>query len=400
MPTQMGHNSNTQTGEEGVRVTEEKKLNTLRTDWRKALNELGPRFAKRAAAYDSSDEFVAENYAEMRQARLFSALVPAELGGGGLAYSEVCSLIRGLGRCCGSTALTFAMHAHLLAAALWGHRRGKPGEKLLRSVASGEKVLVSTGANDWLNSGGSLQRCEGGYLFTGNKYFASGCLAGDLLITGGQYNDPIAGLQVLHFSIPLSAEGIHIDRVWKTLGMRGTGSHTIVLENVFVPEQSVTLQRPCGEYHQVWNVILTVALPLICAAYVGVAEAASEVACVDAASKGDDGIRSVLIGEMENELTTAQIALESMIANVNDLDVEPGIHQANRALIRKTLVAEAVRRTACKAMEASGGGSYFRASELERLMRDVEAAQFHPMPAKKQQRFTGRLAMGLDPIAP
>jgi len=120
---------------------------------------------------------------------------------------------------------------------------------------------------------------------------------------------------------------------------------------------------------------------------------------MEAASHGDDGVSAVLIGEMENELTTAQIALDSMIANVNDLDVEPGIHQANRALIRKTLVAEAVRRTAGKALEASGGRAYFRASGLERLLRDAEAAQFHPMPPKKQQRFTGRLAMGLDPIA-
>jgi alkylation response protein AidB-like acyl-CoA dehydrogenase len=399
MPSQTGHSSNTETGEERVQVTEQEKMKTLQPDWRRALNELGPRFAKRAAAYDSSDEFVAENYAEMRKKRLFSALVPTELGGGGVSYSEVCNLIRGLGRCCGSTALTFSMHSHLLSAALWGHRHGKPGEKLLRSVASGETVLVSTGANDWLYSNGSLQSCDGGYRFTGSKPFASGCLAGDLLITSGQHNDPVAGLQVLHFSVPLSAEGIHVNRVWKTLGMRGTGSHTIILENVFVPEQSVTLRRPCGEYHQVWNVVLTVALPLICAAYVGVAEAAAEIACVEAASHEDDGVNAVLIGEMENELATAQIALDSMIANVNDLDVEPGIHQANRALIRKTLVAEAVRRTTSKALEASGGRGYFRASGLERLMRDAEAAQFHPMPAKKQQRFTGRLAMGLDPIA-
>jgi acyl-CoA dehydrogenase len=376
----------------------EQEMNALPLDWKNVLAELGPRFARRAAEYDSSYEFVAENYTEMREARLFSALVPRELGGGGVSYSEVCSLIRGLGRGCGSTALTFSMHAHLLSAALWGYRHGKPGEKLLRSVVSGEKVLVSTGANDWLQSSGSLQCCDGGYLFTGSKPFASGCLGGDLLITSGQYDDPVAGLQVLHFSVPLSAEGIHVNRVWKTLGMRGTGSHTVVLENVFVPEQSVTLRRPYGEYHQVWNVILTVALPLICAAYVGVAEAAAEIARAEAASHGDDGVNAVLIGEMENELTTAQIALDSMIANVNGLNVEPGIHQANRALIRKTLVAEAVRRTTSKALEASGGSGYFRALGLERLMRDAEAAQFHPMPAKKQQRFTGRLAMGLDPI--
>src|ERR671912_713514 len=97
-------------------------------DWKQALTDLGPGFAARASAYDAADGFVAENYAQMQEARLFSALVPEELGGGGVSYSGVCELIRGLGRCCGSTALTFSMHQHLLAAALWNYRHGKPGE--------------------------------------------------------------------------------------------------------------------------------------------------------------------------------------------------------------------------------------------------------------------------------
>lgn len=369
-------------------------------DWNQTLADLGPAFAERAAVYDSSDGFVAENYSDMRDAKLFSVLVPKELGGGGLSYREVCSLIRGFGSCCGSTALTFSMHQHLVATALWNYRHGKPGEGgLLRAVADGEKVLVTSGASDWLTSNGSLERCEGGYRFTAKKVFASGCLAGDVLITSGQYDDPGSGRQVLHFPVSMSAEGIYIDRVWKAMGMRGTGSHTIILESVFIPEQSIALRRPCGAYHPVWNVILTVALPLICAAYVGVAEAVAEKARASAALKGDDGVSALLIGELENELTTAQIALESLIANVNDLDVEPGLEHANRALIRKTIVAEAVKRTADKALEATGGSGYFRASGIERLLRDAQAAQFHPMQAKKQHRFTGRLAMGLDPVA-
>lgn len=368
-------------------------------DWRHALGELGPAFAARAASYDGSDGFVGENYAQMRAARLFSALVPEELGGSGLPYSEMCRLIRGLGRSCGSTALAFSMHQHLLAAALWSYRHGKPGEALLRAVATGEKVLVSTGATDWLSSNGTLVACPGGYQFTARKVFASGCLVGDLLITSGQYDDPHAGRQVLHFPVPMTARGISIDRVWETMGMRGTGSHTVVLNDVFVPEQAISLRRSCGEYHPVWNVILTVALPLICAAYVGVADAAAEKARALAAQKGDDGVSAFVIGEMENELATADIALESMIANANDLDVEITVEHANRSLIRKTILSEAVRRTVDKALEASGGAGYFRSSGLERMRRDVEAVQFHPMPAKKQIRFTGRLALGLDPVA-
>ena len=102
---------------------------------------------------------------------------------------------------------------------------------------------------------------------------------------------------------------------------------------------------------------------------------------------------------MQNELTTAQIGLESMIANTGGFDADMTIERANGALIRKTIVAEAVRLTSEKALEASGGSGYLRSSGIERLLRDVEAAQFHPMPAKEQKLFTGRLAMGLDPVS-
>ena len=368
-------------------------------DWKQTLAELGPAFSERAAAFDASDTFVDENYADLRRAKLFSALVPEELGGGGMAYSEVCSLVRGLGRYCGSTALTFSMHQHPLAAALLNHRRGKPGEELLRTVAMDEKVLAVTGGGDWLSSNGTLERCEGGYIVNARKPFTSGCLAADLLISSAQFNDPVVGLQVLHFPVPMTAKGVRIDRVWETMGMRGTGSHTVVLENVFVPENAISLRRPCGEYHPVWNVVLTVALPLICSAYVGVAEAAAEKARASAARKGDDGFAPFLIGEMENGLTVAQMALESMISDVNELDIAPTLEHANKAVMRKTIVVEAVKRTAEKAMEASGGGGYMRSSGLERMIRDAYAGQFHPMQPKKQHSFTGRLAMGLAPIA-
>jgi alkylation response protein AidB-like acyl-CoA dehydrogenase len=51
-----------------------------------------------------------------------------------------------------------------------------------------------------------------------------------------------------------------------------------------------------------------------------------------------------------------------------------------------------------KAVEIVGGGAYFRRSRLERLWRDVQAAQFHPLPESKQLVFTGRVAMGLSPV--
>jgi acyl-CoA dehydrogenase len=151
--------------------------------WVQVARELGPRFAERAAAHDAEDRFVAENVADLKAARLYSAAVPAELGGGGASHSEVCAVLRELGRHCGSTALVLSMHQHLVAAAVWRWRNGKPAEKLLRKVAEGELALVSTGAAEWLGSNGTLRPVEGGYRLDARKVFSSRSPAGDLLIT-------------------------------------------------------------------------------------------------------------------------------------------------------------------------------------------------------------------------
>jgi alkylation response protein AidB-like acyl-CoA dehydrogenase len=359
------------------------------------IDQLGEGFASRAAEHDASDRFVSANWAELRREKLFSAMVPASLGGGALPYSHMCYLIRKIARHCSSTALAFSMHQHLVAAAVWNFRHGNPGEKLLRRVGEGETVLVSTGANDWLESSGTLEACEGGFRFSGSKAYASGCPAGDLLITSGRYNDPSQGWQVLHFSLPLRAEGVRIEENWKAMGMRGTGSHIVVLENVFVPGETIGLRRPLGKYHNAWNVVLTVALPLITAAYVGIADAAATIARRISMNHRDD-LSAMLVGQMENEHTTGVLAFESMIALADDLDFEPSVLKTSEILVRKTVATQAVIRTANKALEVAGGRGYLRSSGLERLVRDAYAGQFYPLPPAKQHLFTGRVALGLD----
>src|SRR5215471_20100535 len=91
---------------------------TTRADLVAVARELGERFAARAARHDSDDSFVAENYADLKSHHLFSAGVPADLGGGGASHAELCAVLRTLGRSCGSTALALSMHTHLVAAAV------------------------------------------------------------------------------------------------------------------------------------------------------------------------------------------------------------------------------------------------------------------------------------------
>src|SRR5260221_14669852 len=110
---------------------------TTNSDWVATAKRLSDDFATRAAKHDSDDSFVAENYAALREAKIFSAPIPADLGGGGATYAEHAAIIRTIARGCGSTALAYSMHSHLLQATIWRHRHKatRPAEPLRLRVA-------------------------------------------------------------------------------------------------------------------------------------------------------------------------------------------------------------------------------------------------------------------------
>ena len=360
---------------------------------------IGPRFAEGAAERDQGDVFVAEHYDVLKEHKVFSALVPVDLGGGGVRHSAMCAFLRQIAHYCPSTALALSMHQHLVAAAAYNHRNGRPGKKLLERVVAGETVLISTGANDWMELNGTAELADGGFRVRARKPFGSGSPKGGVLVTSAPYDDPKNGRQVLHFAVPFTAPGVSLADDWRTLGMRATGSHTIILDNVFVPDDAVALRRPCGRFHPAWNVILIVAMPLIMSVYAGVAEAAAAIGRDQASKRQGDPAVPYLLGELTNELTTVQLAMDDMVRLANDFDFAMTLEVANAVLVRKTIVAEHVLATVEKALEAAGGAGFYRKTGLERLLRDAHGAQFHPLTRKRQHRFTGRITLGLDPIA-
>ena len=99
-------------------------------------------------------------------------------------------------------------------------------------------------------------------------------------------------------------------------------------------------------------------------------------------------------GEMENELRTARMAVESMIQIASEASPNP--ETTNEIAIRRTIAGRATIRTVEKAMEVASGAAFFRSLGLERLFRDVQAARYHPLTEKKQLEYTARYTLGLD----
>lgn len=382
--------------------TETEIETTNRTDrstgtWTELARLVGLDLAADVAANDADGIISAAAFTQLRAAGITSALVPAEFGGGGATYAEMGAILRELARHDPSTAVTLSMHSHLVAFQVWRHRHGMDAEAVFRKVVDGPAVLVSTGASDWMSSNGTAVRVEGGYRVSARKPNSSGCEIGNVLVTSFRWDDAPDGPQVLHCSIPFAAEGVSIDTTWDTLGLRATGSHTVVLDDVFVPDAAVSIARPADVWHPVWNAILGAAMPLIMSAYLGIADAAVDIAVGRAAGRTESHVHQ-LLGEMLDSHMIASDVVAAMLESADDLRFDNTDEHGSRTLARKTVAAAAVIDTVRLAIETTGGAGYARTSDLERLFRDVHGVMFHPLPRAKQTRFTGRVAAGLSPI--
>lgn len=358
---------------------------------------LSERIAAGAVRADAEDRFVAENYAALKDAGLVDAGVPRELGGGGAEVRELAGMLRVLGRACGSTALAFSMHTHQVAipAWRWRHQKVAAVEPLLRRVAAERIVLLSSGGSDWIAGSGTAVKVEGGYRVSGRKVFTSGAQAGDVLMTGAVLEEDGERF-VLHFGAPMKAAEVRVEDTWHTLGMRGTGSHDVVLDGLFVPDAGVALKRKAGEWHPLFQIIATTAFPLVYAAYLGVADRAREIALELARKRAMTPDLRSLAGRMETELRGAGIAHEAMLAVVERN--APSAESVNAVMMAKTLVADHAIRAVDLAMELAGGAGFYRAAGLERCFRDIQGARYHPMQRGPQAQYAGALALG-EPVA-
>jgi alkylation response protein AidB-like acyl-CoA dehydrogenase len=357
---------------------------------------LGEQFAARAAEIDENDRFVAENYEALKRSGLVEAGVPLELGGGGAEVAELADMLKTLARSCSSTALAFSMHTHQVAipAWRWRHQKAAAVEPLLKRVAAERIILLSSGGSDWIGGSGKADKVEGGYRVTARKVFTSGAQAGDILMTGAVVSAEGEPDAVIHFPVPMKAPEVSVLDTWHTLGMRGTRSDDVVIDGLFVPDKSVAFSRKAGEWHPVFQIIATIAFPLIYAAYLGVAESARDIAIGMAKKRPQNHHLTELAGRMDTALRAAQLAHRWMVETVERN--APSAETVNEVMIGRSLVAENAIKTVELAMELAGGASFYRANGLERRFRDIQGARFHPLQSGPQAQYAGSVALGIS----
>ncbi len=372
---------------------------------------IGAVAARHAADHDRDATFVSEAYEAMRDGGYLALAVPTELGGLGAGFRQVCYAQAELARHDGATALASAMHQYLTLLQAFRWRNGAPDAAgVLGRVAGDGIVLATSGGSDWLwptteavpEDGPGPDGPEPGFRVTGRKAFCSQSPAATVIATCAVVGEPGAGGEVVHFGVPMAAEGVQLVETWDTLGMRGTASHDVVFEDVWVPASKVTGRRPYGEFGGPLTAAALHFAPVVAATYLGIAAGARDDALdgLGGAARGPQARSAVpavvrQVGLMDATLRTAWWSLLGALDELGD-DYGPTAAGLATVMVAKRLAVTSAIEVVDLAMDALGGRAYFRRSPLERALRDVRAGTFHPFTPEATLAYAGKLALG-DP---
>ncbi len=243
---------------------------------------LASEFAARAAQHDRDASFPFENFAQLAEAGLLALTVPAALGGAGANASEAARVINIIGKADPSTALVLSMHyiQHLVMArsTRWP---GRLSRKLARESVEGVSLINALRVEPDLGSpsrGGlpatTARKTETGWRLSGRKIYSTGAPILKWYTVWAKTDEPELRIGLLLVSAGLP--GTTIVETWDHLGLRASGSHDVVFDDVLVPfDHEIDLRKP-AEWGAPDIAQATVQAVLVGAVYDGVARAARD----------------------------------------------------------------------------------------------------------------------------
>lgn len=381
-----------------------------------------PALREQATDVDASGQFHRPHVQTLSDAGLLGLVVPEAYGGLGGGLRDLAAATFAIGTACPSTALTFFFHCssasrgllalEALDAGLFNddeaeqvrafatqvlHTMGRDGQWLANFASESVKsekaaITISTKATP----------VDGGVRLNGVKSF--GCATGvanRYLVTASLDGyDTAEGLCT--FFVDADADGVSERQKWDAIGMRGTATHGIVLEDVFVAaEDALTIpgaftrcmQMSRGSF--VGNQLASIAV------YLGAAWSLYQHTIGNLRSKkfadtdapiGSAPFQQDLIGRMLVELETATVWLRRQLELESALEpLLPKQQVIQRWRLCKGVVAESAFSLANLALKAGGTSGTGNSGVTARLMRDLSMGLVQAFPAERGRLMAAQM---------
>lgn len=376
-----------------------------------AARTLAPTLRDRAAETDALRRLPEENVADMRAAGLFRVIQPARCGGWQMDFHAHLDVVEEISAGCGASGWCLGvLQIHSWVAGLLSQQAQDD-----IYGADQDTLIVAV-----LNARGEAVRGGNGYRVSGFWPFGSGSEHSQWAILGARVLDEVGEVADEGcFLIPTSE--IEIKDDWRVVGLRGTGSCSLVVKNVDVPAHRFISfidgragKTPGGHLHDgtLYKAPLAPSLAIaLCGPAVGIAEGAINdfIGYVPGrtnpqlrgAAQIDSPLTHQTVAEAKAQVDAARMLLHRAADDIHEAAENGGEMPVEiRARIRMDS-AYAVR-LCMKAGEAmflaSGGSGLAESNPVQRAWRDLHAINQHALlQLPTNAEIYGRTILGLDP---
>ncbi|WP_339249343.1 acyl-CoA dehydrogenase family protein [Sporosarcina sp. FSL W8-0480] len=356
----------------------------LQKEWMDKIKGLESQFRGSAEKTDRLAVFPRENIQSLVDIGYTTLTLPKQYGGGGITVTDMVLLQETIASFDGATALSIGWHQGAVGD-IYENKLWEPDHLVSFSKEILNGALVNRAASEAQTGsptrGGrpttTAVKKDGHWAINGQKNFTSmSPVLTHFLVSA--WVEELGGNGF--FLISRDSEGLSIKETWNMLGMRGTESHDLILENVKVNEDDFVefSKGPRGDKLNGW-------LLHIPACYLGIAQAARDYAVKFAVEHKPNSIQGSIselpnvqshIGQIDLELMQARHFLYSVAAAYDDITRRKSMKQELGAA--KHVVTNAAIRIVDRSMRLVGAKSLELTNPLQRYYRDVRAGLHNP----------------------
>jgi butyryl-CoA dehydrogenase len=381
------------------------------TDEQRLIKETARSFSdreivERARENDRNEHFDLELVARMAEQGYLGAIVPQEYGGAGLDYLSYGLIVEEIGRGDSAMRTVVSVQTSLVCSAIvrWGTETQK--QRYLPKLCSGEwlgcfGLTEPDTGSDAANQRTRATRADGGWVINGAKMWISMGNHAKLALIFAQTDPAKAHKGLACFLVETEGnDGYQPQEIHHKMGLRGSDTAAISLDDCFVPEDAMLGE--IGDGFKVAMTSLESGRYSVAAGCVGICQGCVDYSVAYAKERTQFGrpIASFqLVQAMLAEMKVETDAARMLVYRAGYLK-DTGQPNSTETSIAKLYATETAVKCANTAIQVHGGSGYVDDHPVERYFRDVRVTTLYEGTSQIQKLIIGRALTGINALVP
>ncbi len=326
--------------------------------------------------------FPVETVKKMAKIGLLGIPFPREYGGQGGTYLQYANAVETLATACATTSIIVSAHTSLCASPIYEFGNKVQKEKYLTPLCKGEKIgafgLTEPNAGTDAAAQQTTAVLEGDhYILNGNKVFITNAGYADIYVIFAMTDRSKGTKGLSAFIVESDFEGFSVGKKEKKLGIRGSATCELIMENCKVPKENLLGRE--GKGFSIAMRTLDGGRIGVAAQALGIAQGAYNEAVNYVKERKQFGKTlskfqntQFTIADMKTRIEAARLLVYGAAVKKDNKDA-----YSQDSAMAKLFAAETAMDVTTKAVQLHGGYGYTRDYPVERMMRDAKITEIY-----------------------